>query len=122
MAAPKIRAEFVLDPGGRPRAENRDNRNHYKIRLFVADVPQDTYAVTYKLHPSYYNPVREVRRGTNEFEEVITSYGDYVVKAEMRSKKSVDIDATDLSRALKETYGPTPAGPISEAIQDLEAK
>jgi hypothetical protein len=122
MSLPRICAEFQLDEKGRPIATTRNNLKHYKIRLFMESVPQDTYAVTYKLHESYYNPTREVRRGNPKFEELITSYGDYIVKAEVRGKKSFDLEAVELSQALKESYGPNLAGPIREAIDEIKEK
>lgn len=120
MSDPKICAAFQLDGEGRPIAMVRNNRRHYKIRLFMEDVPQDAYAVTYKLHESYYNPTREVRRGATKFEEQITSYGDYVVKAEVRGKKASGFAAVELSRALKETYGSDPDIAIRQAIQEIQ--
>lgn len=122
MNLPRICAEFQLDEKGKPITTTYNDLRHYKIRLFMQSVPQDTYAVTYKLHESYYNPTREVRRDKPQFEELITSYGDYIVKAELRGKKSFDLEAVELSQALKESYGPNIEGPILKAIEEIKEK
>lgn len=122
MNSPKIRAEFQLDEKGKPLAIDRNNLKHYKIRLYMVDVPEDAYAVVYRLDETYYDPTREVRRGAPDFEERITSYGDYVVKAEIRGKKSSDLSAVELSQALRDTYVSSSDEGIRRAILDIEEK
>jgi transcription initiation factor IIF auxiliary subunit len=114
---PRIRAEFVLDKEKKDPIEVEGN---YRIKLFVEGAPDDTYAVTYKLHESYYDPLREARERPN-FEEEITSYGDYAVRAVIqRMKKSEEISET-LSTALRRTYGDNPPPGINSAIQHIRA-
>jgi hypothetical protein len=121
MDKPKIRAEFKLDDNGNPVTVSRTgSRTHYPIRLFMEDVPADTFAVTYVLHPTYYNPRREARRRDRQFEESITSYGDYMVKAKVRGKTGVDHFAYWLSDALQETYKGQITDSIRNAIKAIE--
>ena len=77
--------------------------------------------MTYRLHETYYNPIREVHRGTPGFAESTTSFGDYDVLAEVRGRGGLNTAATSLSRALRETYGPNPGAEIATAIKDIEA-
>jgi hypothetical protein len=76
-------ARFKLDEEGRPRSitTKKFHHVHYEITLhFVA--PSEVDSVTYRLDPTYYDPLREVSRGSenNDFEEAITSYGDFVIE------------------------------------------
>jgi hypothetical protein len=120
MAESKIRAEFQVDSNNRPIAISAGNKTHYKIRLFMEGVPEDAYAVTYQLDESYYDPTREVHRQVPDFQEFITSYGDYDIKAQIKRKKDVDFSAEMLSRALRQTYGTNPSEAIQTAIEKLE--
>ena len=83
-------------------------------------VPEDAYAVTYQLHESYYDPTREVHRQVPDFQQFITSYGDYDIKAQIKRKKDVDFLAETLSRALRQTYETNPSDAIQRTIEELE--
>lgn len=120
MAKTKIRVEFALDANHSPIAISSKGKTHYKIRLFVEDVPEDAHAVTYQLHETYYDPTREVRRDKEKFQEDITSYGDYTIRADIRRKKYCDYASTTLSKALRETYRNNPSQAILKAIEQLE--
>ena len=119
MDNPQIKAEFELDTNGQPEAIHYGDQKHYKIKLYINDLPEDTYAVTYKLHESYYDPSREARNIHNKCEENITSYGDYVVQARIRRRSRVDSIARTLSDALETTYEGNANPAIAQAIQDI---
>ncbi len=120
MTKPKIRAEFGLDPNHNPIAIAAGDKIHYTIRLFMENVPEDAQEVIYQLDETYYNPTREIRRDQEGFRENITSYGDYVVKAQIRRKTYSDLVTAYLSEALRETYGDTPSDAIQKAIEQVE--
>lgn len=116
---PEIIAHFLLDPEGKPRAIDRNGLKHYFIQLNIAHAPTDAYAVTYKLHESYYDPERESRE-PGGFSEEITSYGDYQVNAEVRTKKRVATASNDLLRALQRGHT-EPSAEIMDALRDIAA-
>jgi len=123
-----IKAEFELDEHGRPimaggRATRTRagacGRNHYRIRLSVEGVPDDAHAVTYNLHESYRDPVREVLDDPN-FPLEITAYGDYEVVVKVRRKRFQETFRASLSSALRATYGSDPNRRISAALADIQ--
>jgi hypothetical protein len=60
----KLRAEFVMTAPGQPEVVTTSGEIRvYAIRLFVENVSDDVYAVTYELHPSYYDRMRDVAPG-----------------------------------------------------------
>ena len=121
MPKPLIRASFILDKQGRPIAIQSGGTKHYRIKLHVEDVPEDAHAVTYELHESYYDPIREVRRDVPNFEEEITSYGDYDLKIRVRRKNRVDLATTTLGRALENAYKDSMTPMVREAIDEIKS-
>jgi YEATS family len=88
----------------------------------MEDVPAGANAVIYQLDENYYDPTREVRRDVPHFEQVITSYGDYEIRAQIRRKAEVDLSTETLSHALKRTYGEVPtSAAVRRAIQQLQS-
>ncbi len=116
---PRICAEFVLDKEGKEPVEIEGKS--YRIKLFIEGAPEDTHAVTYKLHESYYDPLREAREHP-QFEEEITSFGDFSVRAVIRRKKQSEEISEKLSTALLRRYGDNPSPRINSAIQQIRAK
>ena len=119
-AKPVLVAEFITDDKGEPEFHPGSSYMHYKIRLKVKGAPKDAYAVTYGLHETYYEPVRESRDRSEDFPEDITSYGDYAVRATIRSKQGVQTIATDLSQALALGITKGDSGKIGSAIQYIK--
>ena len=121
MQKPTIHAEFETDAKGRLVAPKQSGgRKHYGIRFSVDGAPEDAFAVIYLLHETYYDPVREVRTAP-EFAEGTTSYGDYIVRADInRSNGSTEVASAWLSDALKERYRDTSDPRIKQAIADIE--
>lgn len=77
-----IVARFELDGDGKPQfhASSDSSLKHYKIML-KAEAPASTESAVFELHPTFFDPVREVTKSSPEAElvEEITSYGNFVV-------------------------------------------
>jgi hypothetical protein len=114
----KIKAEFVLDHRGKPKYESAGNTRHYEIVLTVVDAPKDAIGVTYELDPTYYDSLREAVNSEKKFAEKITSYGDYEIRATLRTKLPTEI-RTNLSRALERSYEGVANSEIQQALQDI---
>lgn len=112
---PKLLAEFTQNRRGQLRRE----QGSYEIRLFIKDPPLNTRSVKYKLHKSYSQPIREVLEGEPDFQEYITSYGDYKVEVTLRSGRTQKRISRWLSSALEEHYGSNPDDKIRRAIDDI---
>ena len=122
MTSPQITATFVLDANGVPERIESGNLTHYKIRLKVDNAPEDTYAVTYRLHDSYHTPVREAIDRATLFAEDLTSYGDYSVQAKVRTRDGAFSVARDLSRALEAGHADALTGPIVTALNEIKGR
>lgn len=112
-----IRAELELSPAGEPVTETIRGTRYFKVRLFLADAPPDAYAVTYELHESYYDRVREVRKGP-DFSETIFTYGDYDVRAYVRTRGGVRPLVANLSAALRQSH-PHPSPSMARAMKEI---
>ena len=117
---PKIMASFVLDDVGKPKKIESGKNKHYKLHISVKDAPEDTYAVTYFLHPTYYDPMREARNKDINFAEELTSYGDYEVQAKLRSRDFPLPLKRNLYDALMDTYAGTSEPEILQALRDIK--
>lgn len=117
---PQLTASFVLDANGKPKIQVSGRHKHYSIRLSVKNAPSDAYAVTYILHPTYYDPVREVRDKDSDFTEELTSYGDYEIQAKVRSSEYPLPLRRDLYDALAETYSKNLNPDILKALKDIQ--
>jgi hypothetical protein len=122
MQHPNLIAKFELDESGQPARLRSGNTTHYKIRLGVESPPDDTYAVTYRLHDSYYDPIRESRDKGASFEEKLTSYGDYQVRADVRTLSRVESLAGNLSEALRKGHQGDSNPAIIHAIDVIERR
>jgi len=122
MITPLITANFILDSEGNPKAIQSGEVKHYQIQIQVENAPQDTYAVTYELHPTYYEPVRESIQREENFAEKLTSYGDYLIRAKVRSKTGTQTVVTPLSTALTLGHPSAPSSPIGEALEHIRKR
>lgn len=118
---PLVTAKFILDESGKPTAIVNSGVKHYAIRLQVHDVPEDTYAITYKLDDSYYEPIRESLIKDTNFTTDLTSYGDYTVCAHVRTKQCVVPVSLNLSKALKLSHTSDLTPDIAAALKDIES-
>ncbi len=119
---PEIIAQFE-DENGSPAFIPGALAKHYTIKLSVKGAPVGATLVTYKLDPTYRQRVRKVPAVIDNFEEYITSYGDYPVEAIIETKAgSVELKE-NLSSALKKHYqlqGQLESPQILEAISEIE--
>lgn len=113
-----IKADLARDSDGNPEVIERHGRRHYKVRLWIDGAPDDAHAVTWYLHESYRDPVRETIDGP-EFSIQITAYGDYEVVARVRRRRFSETFRTNLSDALRSVCGDDLFA--SEAIGRIEA-
>jgi hypothetical protein len=120
MDKPDLVASFVLDQDGKPKITMEGDTKHYWIQLGVETPPPDAYAVTYRLHESYYDPIRESRAKDANFPEQLTSYGDFQLRADIRTKQRVEPISANLSQALLKGYKGRLTPDIEAAIKDIE--
>ena len=121
---PYLKAEFLLADGKPMQLTTHNFKNaHYKVRLSIGNLPNTTYSVTYRLHESFYNPVREIFEGkTDGFPLQISTYGDFIVRAEVNSGTGVNAIAKSLTKALRDHYGENCAPSIDKVIQQMALK
>jgi hypothetical protein len=118
MSDKKLQAQFVLDSKGKPEFVQGKTKKHYKIRLSLDNTPPGSESVTYSLlDDTYYDPVREVFRDTGgeSFEEIITSYGDFDIVAEVSGTARPVY--SKLSDALVRTFDEYSSDSDKEAIE-----
>jgi hypothetical protein len=116
-----LKAAFELDAAGKPAFVERDGIRHYWIRLSVENAPAEAVSVTYRLHDSYWDPVREVPRSSAaDFGERISSFGDFVVQASLSgTTRPLRAAPTELSQLLGHGYPEPRDRAFEEAISDI---
>ena len=112
--APVLLARFSTDSRGKLRLKDE----HYEIRLFIKDPPPSTSSVVYTLHESYAKRRRKVNKGVPDFEEYITSYGDFEVGVKINGGHPMQFK-TYLSSALEHHYGNKASSAVRKAIDHL---
>lgn len=117
MEQPTLQAKFVFDREGRV---DTTKQGHYKIEISVKNAPEDAYAVTYRLHPSYFDPIREAMNKEDSFMEEITSYGDYLITARVRTKSFPVVVQRSLYEALAESHNHNLNSNVSRALEDIK--
>ncbi len=120
MTTPTLKATFQLDEHGQPEHIQNEGLNHYLIKVEIEDAPEDTYAVTYQLDESYYEPIRESRDPLQRFAEDLTSFGDYPIQAKIRTKGGVLTVMSPLSAALKAGHQLQLSAKIQTALMDIQ--
>jgi hypothetical protein len=120
MTEPAITARFILDDQGRPRfEESPDGLRHYELALEVKNAPAEAYGATFELDPTYYDPVRSVRPDeTGALRLETTSYGDFVLTAQLNAKSPALPLRTSLARALRQSH-PNPDAAVQRALRDI---
>lgn len=126
MTMPKIKAAFTLKKGEPVVAYEEGDTRHYSVKLSVEGAPDDTRSVTYRLHETFYDPIREVRRErqgkANDFEEEIETYGDFEILTTVRSSEGETRVRRGLTAALLETHGEDANEAIKKAIREIAGK
>lgn len=122
---PRLVAEFVLDAEGKPRFSETGDARHYQIMLKLLGAPTEVQSVTYKLHESYWDPLREVFRDKRpDFSEPITSFGDYRVVASVSGSKQAGLRVEGrLADLLADSVPPAAdKAAVEKALKDLKGK
>ena len=120
----EIKAQFVLDQHGKPVFDKGQDHKHYKIHLSIKGMPEHAESVSYTLHSTYYNPVREIfkkERG-EQFQEEITSYGDFDIKAVVSgfNKETQSSLSNALETSIKDYETTVDHAAIDEALKEIK--
>ena len=108
---PKLTIRLAKDKQGNPAVvKEAEGRKHYKVVLEVDDAPSDTYAATFELDPSYYDPLRTLKPDADgKFRLETTTYGDYPVFVRLHRAGGSDVTLKDnVVRALTRTSSNEP--------------
>jgi hypothetical protein len=108
---PVLAARFSTDQRGRLLLQD----GAYEIRLFIKNPPHGTRSVVYTLHKSFDEPVREVNKGVEDFEEYITCYRDFEIDVKINGRHTMKF-TTYLSSALEQFYGNRASATVRKAI------
>lgn len=113
---PKLLAHFTFDANDEIRYS--DDEESYEIRLFIEDYPSDVKSVVYLLDSSFDEPERQASKSDAQFEEFITSYGEFIVTAVLRFENGTEHKIVRwLSSALEDYYRLNePRESIKEAV------
>jgi hypothetical protein len=117
--APEITVRLSADASGVPEVIPGGEKRHYKVIFEIKNAPADAYAATYELDPSYYDPVRTIRRDEDgTFRLEVTTHGDYPVIAHLHRPDASDLTLREgVARALKRGRETMPDNPkIDEAL------
>ena len=117
----KIRAQFILDSADHPEFTQTGSRKHYRVKLELLTENAQVRMVVYKLHPSYYDPLRESTDRTNHFAVEITTYGDYDFTVEVIVGTEVARQMLKLSALLEEFHQPVQNEAIQQALEDIRS-
>lgn len=121
MPDPKIQARFELDRSGRPKYIEEDATRHFEIQLWISDCPATAVSATYRLHNTYYEPIRYRKNREDGFRESISSFGDFDVRAdiELRSGEVLHLSSS-LYRCLSRTHdGTGGSAELRSALSDI---
>lgn len=116
----KLVAEFDTDEDGEPIRAKGGGVDHYSIALRVVGAPEEVRRVRYRLHQTYRDPVREVSAAVREFEEPITSYGDYEVVVEFDAGGKHNRLVRKLSDALSDGHHDDASEAVRNAIEAIK--
>ena len=111
----QLRAVFEMTNGA-PAFTQGDRYKHYAIILSVAEVPEDALTIIYELDDSYANPIRMVTKGVPNYQEYITSYGNFSIRILYRPMRDPNILQPLLSQKLSDALIASYEPPVSEAV------
>ncbi len=129
VAEPKLAVRLQTDKDGRPIVVQRDGTRHYSVLLEVRNAPADTYAATFELDPTDYDPVRTLAPDAQgNIRLSTTTSGDFPVLVRIsRSGGANTVLKESVARALRRGHEtePSAAGEdrsaISQALNDIAA-
>jgi hypothetical protein len=113
--APQLVARLRTDENGQPLFSEQGGHRHYELEFAIDNVPTNVYAATFELHPTYFDPVRTIKKPQDgDLRLHVTSYGDYPLKVQLRTTVGKDIWLVDkVTDALKRAR---PSMPDNTAI------
>jgi hypothetical protein len=105
IAEPKLTVRLVTDSTGKPEVTQERDRQVYKVVFEVEGAPADTYAATFELDPTYYDPLRTLKPDVDgKFRLETTTYGNYPVVVRLHRAKGGDVTLKEnVARALTQT-------------------
>ena len=119
---PDLIVRFETDAKGEPKKQTVSGRNIYTVVFEIKDVPDDVYAATFELDPSYYDPLRTLRpdpAGNIRLET--NTYGNYDVNVRLRTKRGETVvlrgNLLDRLRRSSDVQNPAVAEAISYIAQ-----
>ena|SRR5688572_23388286 len=81
---------YMVHVANRDRTLDADDHEYYRLRIFLdADEPQrldDVASVTYRLHPTFRDPIRTVADRRSSFELRTIAWGEFNMTAEIAFK------------------------------------
>ena len=99
---PKLLAHFTFDADYKIRYSKESQS--YEIRLFIQDYPSDVKSVTYILDSSFSEPERQAGKSDPQFEEFITSYGEFSITAVLHFENGTEYKIVRWLSSLLEDY------------------
>ena len=118
LTTPKIKARLKMDAKGMPVYFESAGKRHYEIILEVEGAPENTYAATFELDPTYYDKIRTVtadKDGGLKLET--TTYGDYVIKVTLRTSDGRELAiSSDVKSALGDFKSSSKLPSVKEAV------
>ena len=129
VAEPKLAVRLQTDKDGRPIVVQRGGTRHYSVVLEIQNAPADTYAATFELDPTDYDPVRTLTPDAHgNIRLNTTTSGDYPVLVRIsRSGGANTVLKESVARALRRGYETEPSttgedrSAISQALSDIAA-
>ncbi|MCI0699887.1 MAG: hypothetical protein L0241_02215 [Planctomycetia bacterium] len=119
----QLYARFRLGPDGTPEfEEDEDGLRHYTIDVYLRSPRADEiYEVKYVMDdPTYYDPVGYSADATNDFHEVIQSYGEVPVVVTVQIGGRVYEQRAWLSQMLTNGHGAGTTPVIRDAIERIK--
>ncbi len=105
-----VQAAFVLDDKGEPEfLDSEDGRRHFKVKLSLITKNPEVRTVVYKLHPTYFDPIRESNNAENDFMIETTTYGDFFFVVDVTLNSGSARQSFRLSDLLGAAKNQTPA-------------
>jgi hypothetical protein len=119
----QLYARFRLGPDGAPEfEEDDDGLRHYTIDVYLRSPrAEEIYEVKYVMDdPTYYDPVGYSDDASNDFHEVIQSYGEVPVVVKVQIGTRVYEQRAWLSQMLTNGHGAETTTVIRDAIDRIK--
>ena len=117
-STPKLSVRLETDDKGEPAVVEKGGLRHYKVVFEVDGAPADTYAATFELDPSYYDPRRTLKPDADgKFRLETTTYGNYPVVVRLHRSGGDLMLKANVAQALTGSVEGSPSTPaLQEAL------